>query len=74
MSFHFDYTSIPPLPLNSGEDMGVIDHPEGPANYGTTEPNVGHLGSFDMQCDYARASTWSLFSSITFLSAVFAAV
>jgi hypothetical protein len=56
MSFNFDY-SVPPLPANSGEDMGAIDDPNSVANYGTTVPNVGNFGSFNMQRGYAWAST-----------------
>ena len=59
------------------EDMGIIDHPEDATNYGITDPNVGHMGSFNMQRDsdyVAWASTQRLLSSITFLSAVIPAV
>ena len=55
MSLDFDYSNTP-LPLNSV------------TNYGLTDPNAGHFGSFDMRCGYnAWASTWRLFFSITFL-------
>ena len=50
MSFDVDYTSMP-LPPNSVEDMGIIDHPGDAANYGIADPNVGHTGSFNMQRD-----------------------
>ena len=76
MSFDVDHTSMP-LPPNSVEDMGIIDHPEDATNYGITDPNVGHMGSFNMQRDsdyVAWASTQRLLSSITFLSAVIPAV
>ena len=40
--------------------MGVTDHPEdaGAANYGVTDPNVGHMGPNMQRADYvAWAST-----------------
>ena len=59
MSFGVEYTSIPPLLPNSAEDMHRED--AAAANYGITDPNVGHMmGSINMQheSDYvAWAST-----------------
>jgi hypothetical protein len=53
MPFDFCYSPILPLPVNLAEDT---DHADSAADYGITDTNGGHSGSFNMQRDYAWAS------------------